>query len=48
MIILSDRDPIFSSKFQTELSSYLGTKLSHKSSYHPRSNGKNENVNKFL
>ena len=44
-IIVSDRDPNFTGNFWTELFSCLGTPLDHSSSYHPRSNGKNEIVN---
>jgi transposase InsO family protein len=47
-IIVSDRDPIFTRNFWTELFSCLGTQLAHNSSYHPQSNGKNEIVNKCL
>ena len=47
-IIVSDKDPIFTGNFWTELFSCLGTQLSHSSSYHPRSNGKTEIVNKCL
>ena len=39
-IIVSDRDPIFTGKFWTELFSCLGTQLAHSSSYHPQSDGK--------
>ena len=47
-IILSDRDPIFTTKFWTELFSSLGIPLAHSSSYHPQSDGKIEMVNKCL
>jgi hypothetical protein len=47
-IIVSDRDPIFTGHFLTELFSCLGTQLAHSSSYHPQSNGKTEIVNKCL
>lgn len=43
-IILSDRDPIFTRKFWTELFSCLA----HSSSYHPQSDKKIEIVNKCL
>ena len=33
--IVSDRDPIFTGNFWTELFSCLGTQLAHSSSYHP-------------
>ena len=35
-IIVSDRDPIFTGHFWTELFSFLGTQLAHSSSYHPQ------------
>jgi hypothetical protein len=47
-IIVSDRDPIFTGHFWTELFSYLGTQLAHSSSYHPQSDGQTEIVNKCL
>ena len=47
-IIVSNRDPIFTRKFWTELFSYLGTQLAHSSSYHPQSDGKTEIVNRCL
>eukprot|EP00253_Pinus_taeda_P031129 PITA_31129 len=47
-IIVSDRDPIFTGNFWTELFSCLGTQLAHSSSYHPQSNGKTEVVNNCL
>ena len=47
-IILSDRDPIFTGNFWTDLFSCLGTQLAHSSSYHPQSDGKTNIVNKFL
>ena len=47
-IIVSDRDPIFTGIFWTELFSCFGTQLAHSSSYHPQSNGKTEIVNKCL
>jgi len=47
-IIVSIRDPIFIENFWIELFSYLGTQLSHSSSYHPQSDGKIEIVNKCL
>jgi hypothetical protein len=36
-IIVSDKDPIFTSHFWPELFSCLGTQLVHSSSYHPQS-----------
>eukprot|EP00253_Pinus_taeda_P025061 PITA_25061 len=47
-IIVSDRDPIFTGNFWTELFSCLGTQLAHSSSYHPQSDGQTEIVNKCL
>ena len=47
-IIVSDRDPIFTGNFWTELFSYLGTQLAHSSSYHPQYDGKAEMVKKNL
>jgi hypothetical protein len=47
-IIISDRDPIFTRNFSTELFFCLGTQLAHISSYHPQSDGKIEIVSKFL
>jgi hypothetical protein len=47
-IIVSDRDPIFTRHFWTELFSCLGTQLAHSSSYDPQSNGQTKIVNKFL
>jgi hypothetical protein len=38
-IIVSDRDPIFTRHFWTELFSCLCTQLAHSSSYHPQSDG---------
>ena len=39
-VIVSDKDPIFTRNFWTELFSCLGTQLAHSSSYHPQSDGK--------
>jgi hypothetical protein len=47
-IIVSERDPIFTGHFWTELFSCLGTQLAHSSSYHPQSGGQTEIVNKCL
>jgi hypothetical protein len=47
-IIVSDRDPIFTGNFWTEIFSCSDTQLAHNSSYHPQSNGKTKIVNKFL
>jgi hypothetical protein len=48
MIIVSDRDPIFTGHFWTELFSCLGTQLAHSSSYHPQSDGQTEIVKNVL
>lgn len=47
-IKVSDRDPIFTSNFWTDLFSCLGTQLARSSSYHPQSDGKTKVVNKCL
>jgi hypothetical protein len=47
-VIVSDRNPIFTSNFWTEIVSCLGTQLYHNSSYHPQSDGKTNIVNKCL
>ena len=47
-IIVSDKDPILTGNFWTELFSCLGTQLAHSSSYHPQSDGQTEIVNKCL
>ena len=47
-IIISDRDPIFTGNFWTELFSCLGTQLAHSSYYHPQSDGKTKIVSKCL
>ena len=35
MIIRSDKDPIFTRNFWTEIFFFLGTQLAHSPSYHP-------------
>ena len=47
-ITVSDRDPIFTGNFWTELFYCLGTQLAHSSSYHPKYDGKTEIVKKYL
>ena len=47
-IIVSDRDPIFTENFWSELIFCLGTQLGHSSSYHPQSDGQTDIVNKCL
>jgi hypothetical protein len=47
-IIVSDKNSIFTGHFWTKIFSFLGTQLSHSSSYHPQSDGQTEIVNKCL
>ena len=46
--IVSDRDPVFTSKFWPELMKLQGISLAMSSSYHPQTDGQTKVVNKSL
>ena len=46
--LVSDRDPLFLSRFWQELFKMSGTKLRMSSAYHPQSDGQTEAMNKIV
>ncbi|KAK1651077.1 hypothetical protein QYE76_068882 [Lolium multiflorum] len=47
-VMVSDRDPIFTSQFWQEMFSRMGTELRMSSAYHPATDGQSERVNQVL
>lgn len=47
-VIVSDRDPLFTSGFWKNLQTAMGSKLNFSIAYHPQSDGQTERVNKVL
>lgn len=48
LVVVSDRDPVFTSNFWQNLFKLAGTELRMSSSYHPQSDGQTERVNQCL
>jgi len=46
--LVSDRDPLFISKFWQELFQLSGTQLRMSSAYHPQSDGQTEFMNRII